>query len=335
MHYTVKPGDSLSKIASQSYHNPADWSGIYVANEKLIGGNPNLIEPGQDLVMPANGSSPPVAMPVAAPAPVVAHPADEHASPSHQSAVSPPVQGSSSFQQCVIARESGGNPSVVNGSGHYGLYQFSEGTWEEYGGSAASFGDASVAQQNQVFDNAMATAGGASNWSPYDGCTDAVVNGAARGTTAAVVDSVVLTAAQAAHEAHLAHLAHLRYLAAHKVVASTSRDEAALNWAVANANGHSYLWGGTGPSYDCSGLVMEAFLHEGVTLPRTTTGMLGSYHLHRVSSPSRGDLAFFGSGHVEFYVRPGETFGAHDAAEGIGYMGYSGSWGPSAYYSVS
>ena len=77
--------------------------------------------------------------------------------------------GSGSFQSCVIARESGGSSQVMNGSGHYGLYQFSASTWAAYGGNPSSFGSASVAQQNQVFNNAMA-AGGQSNWAPYDGC---------------------------------------------------------------------------------------------------------------------------------------------------------------------
>jgi len=76
---------------------------------------------------------------------------------------------SSSFEACVIARESGGNSQVMNASGHYGLYQFSESTWVAYGGSAASFGHASAAEQHQVFSNAVAR-GGQSNWSPYDGC---------------------------------------------------------------------------------------------------------------------------------------------------------------------
>jgi len=69
----------------------------------------------------------------------------------------------------VIARESGGNPNVMNASGHYGLYQFSYSTWAAYGGNPADFGHASVAEQNQVFANAIA-AGGQSNWAPYDGC---------------------------------------------------------------------------------------------------------------------------------------------------------------------
>ena len=74
-----------------------------------------------------------------------------------------------SFGQCVVSRESGGNPQVMNSSGHYGLYQFSESTWQEYGGSASTFGSASVSEQNQVFNNAIAQ-GGQSNWSAYDGC---------------------------------------------------------------------------------------------------------------------------------------------------------------------
>ena len=73
------------------------------------------------------------------------------------------------FGACVVARESGGNGQVMNATGHYGLYQFSAATWAAYGGSPASFGDASVAEQDQVFANALA-AGGQSNWSLYDGC---------------------------------------------------------------------------------------------------------------------------------------------------------------------
>ena len=77
--------------------------------------------------------------------------------------------GSSGTQACIIARESGGNPGAWNASGHYGLYQFSYSTWVGSGGTAADFGHASVAEQNQVFANAVA-ARGYSDWAPYDGC---------------------------------------------------------------------------------------------------------------------------------------------------------------------
>ena len=47
----------------------------------------------------------------------------------------------------------------MNSSGHYGLYQFSSSTWSAYGGNPADFGNASVAEQNQVFNNAIAAGG--------------------------------------------------------------------------------------------------------------------------------------------------------------------------------
>ena len=75
----------------------------------------------------------------------------------------------SGVQACIIARESGGDSQIMNASGHYGLYQFSYSTWVGSGGAAADFGHASVAEQNQVFANAVA-ARGYSDWTPYDGC---------------------------------------------------------------------------------------------------------------------------------------------------------------------
>lgn len=48
--YTVRPGDNLTKIAEMFYHN-ANWQTIYNANRTKIA-NPNLIFPGQVLVIP-------------------------------------------------------------------------------------------------------------------------------------------------------------------------------------------------------------------------------------------------------------------------------------------
>src|SRR5258707_14010924 len=41
----------------------------------------------------------------------------------------------------------------------------------------------------------------------------------------------------------------------------------AYRWA-ARQTSHPYVWGGTGPRVDCSGLVMEDYLHVSVQLPR-------------------------------------------------------------------
>jgi nucleoid-associated protein YgaU len=177
--YTVKEGDSLSTIAEHFYSESAAWPVIYYANRGQIKWA-NQISSGQQLTIPAKPAKIPAApsqLGPAAPAPVhtavesapvTSEAAPAEAAPTHTQAAAT-YSGGSGFQACVIARESGGNSQVMNGSGHYGLYQFSEGTWEAYGGSAASFGNASVSEQNQVFNNAIAQ-GGQSNWSAYDGC---------------------------------------------------------------------------------------------------------------------------------------------------------------------
>jgi cell wall-associated NlpC family hydrolase len=99
--------------------------------------------------------------------------------------------------------------------------------------------------------------------------------------------------------------------------------------------GKPYVFGGTGPGgYDCSGLVMMAYRHAGINLPRTTYEMLRSWHLVRVSVPLRGDLAFYGSGHVEFYAHGDFTFGAHSPGTTIGWIQFGPWWHPTAYYRV-
>jgi hypothetical protein len=52
--HVVKPGDWLSKIAITYYGDMNKWKAIYdyPENRKTIGGNPNLIKPGQRLIIP-------------------------------------------------------------------------------------------------------------------------------------------------------------------------------------------------------------------------------------------------------------------------------------------
>jgi nucleoid-associated protein YgaU len=51
-YYVVKSGDSLSKISKDVYDNGGLFQKIYDANKATIGDNPNLIKPGQKLVIP-------------------------------------------------------------------------------------------------------------------------------------------------------------------------------------------------------------------------------------------------------------------------------------------
>jgi LysM repeat protein len=182
--YTVKSGDTLASIAQHLYHSADYWTVLYYANHAAVQ-YANEIQVGQELTVPAKPAKAPSApaqlSSAPAPAPVAATATTSvSATPSYSSASSASsstastatvttTSGGSSFQACVIARESGGNAQIFNGSGHYGLYQFSASTWAAYGGNPADFGHASVAEQNAVFDAAIA-AGGESNWAPYDGC---------------------------------------------------------------------------------------------------------------------------------------------------------------------
>lgn len=50
--YTVKSGDSLSKIAKMELGSSSKWNEIYQLNKKTIGNDPNRIKPGQKLVLP-------------------------------------------------------------------------------------------------------------------------------------------------------------------------------------------------------------------------------------------------------------------------------------------
>jgi LysM repeat protein len=138
----VQPGQTLSGIAAA---NGTSLGALEAANPQIS--DPNVIYVGEAVNLSGGGSAVPDAAPAAS------------------SGTSAP----SGFQACVINAESSGNSQVMNSSGHYGLYQFSASTWAEYGGNPGDFGDASVSEQNQVFNNAMA-AGGEYNWAPYDGC---------------------------------------------------------------------------------------------------------------------------------------------------------------------
>jgi cell wall-associated NlpC family hydrolase len=100
--------------------------------------------------------------------------------------------------------------------------------------------------------------------------------------------------------------------------------------------GDWYVYGGAGPSvFDCSGLVYWASHKLGVNLPRTTYAMLSSSLLYQVSSPRRGDLAFYGTGHVEFVTTWSHmTFGAQNTGTRVGWHTWNAYWHPTMYFRI-
>ncbi len=115
-----------------------------------------------------------------------------------------------------------------------------------------------------------------------------------------------------------------------------SQSYSALKWAEGKA-GCWYAWGGTScaQGFDCSGLVMSAFSHVGYGLPRTTEEMLASGRIYQIAASQRrqGDLAFFGTGHVELVTRHG-TFGALDTGSRVGWHAITSYWHPTSYWRI-
>jgi hypothetical protein len=92
-------------------------------------------------------------------------------SPAPTQSSSPPPTGDAAHSAlgiCIRNSEEGGSYAWGPGNGG-GAYQFLLSTWEKYGGAANDYGVAGPAYQDQIFNNAIA-AGGASNWTAYDGC---------------------------------------------------------------------------------------------------------------------------------------------------------------------
>jgi len=172
--HTVQPGDTLSGIAASA---GVPLSKVEAANRWIK--NPNLIYAGQVVHVPdgrsgitpmaptyyqapAASSTPSASSDTSAAAATT--PAESTGTSSASTGTSSASTGSSSFQQCVAWRESGNNPTASSS----GLYGILPSTWASLGYSGTA-GSASVAQQNQAFQQLYAQ-DGTSPWAPYDGC---------------------------------------------------------------------------------------------------------------------------------------------------------------------
>jgi hypothetical protein len=120
---------------------------------------------------------------------------------------------------------------------------------------------------------------------------------------------------------------------------SANRRQDAMPWA-SRQIGCPYTYGGTGPcrvGFDCSGLVVAAYAHVGMRLPRTTYGMLHSSAIvPQTNHPHPGNLVFFGSGHVALYYWRHVVLHAPQPGEKVQLTRWypGSSWVPTGYYRV-
>jgi cell wall-associated NlpC family hydrolase len=213
---------------------------------------------------------------------------------------SPASAATTSTWDKVAKCESGGNWQINTGNGYYGGLQFSQPTWAAYGGTryAARADLASRTQQITVAELVL-RAQGAGAW-PVCGLRAGL-------SQSAPPPRLSLQAAPAAPRA-------------------SSRAAAAVMYARSKISTAPYLYGGNGPvRFDCSGLTSQAWLHAGVTIPRTAVGQLQGLPRVSLGSIRPGDLVIYSfssyADHVALYVGDGRTVdtASHHANGGVGY----------------
>lgn len=169
--YTVRAGDTLSAIAARAYGHAADWPGLWWANRHGVP-NPSVIAVGERLRLPRSPKTGPdvvhaamAAMPAPAPAPAdppASVPATAPSGTASAGTTSAPASSTGGVNWSAIAAcESGGNWSADTGNGFYGGLQFTQQTWQAYGGGqyAATASQATPAQQIAVAQRVLAGQG--------------------------------------------------------------------------------------------------------------------------------------------------------------------------------
>jgi len=204
----------------------------------------------------------------------------------------------------VAACESSGNWSINTGNGYYGGLQFTQSTWEAYGGlKYAHRADlATKAEQITVAERVLAGQGPGA-W-PVCSVRAGLHSGGPAPALKAAPKKTVKKAAPVTTQAAMA----VTY--------------------VKSKIGKPYVYGAEGPySFDCSGLVMAAWKSAGVSIPRTSEAMLS--HLTRVSPSSvrPGDIVVYrGGGHVALYVGGGRIVEASRPGTPVRYAPWRSGW---------
>jgi LysM repeat protein len=163
----VKRGDSLSKIAKRA--KLASWRPIWDLNKKIE--HPNLIYPGQKLLIPAKGEKlkhrplPALALTRVVSQERSAAPASSTRRPTVTRSASTSSVGGGVWDRLAQC-ESGGNWGINTGNGYSGGLQFSQGTWAANGGTGSAH-NASRAEQIRVAERVRASQG----WGAWPACS--------------------------------------------------------------------------------------------------------------------------------------------------------------------
>ena len=165
---TVKQGDSLSKIAKKA--KLSSWRPVWDLNKKIK--HPNLIYPGQKLLIPAKGEKlkhrplPALAVTRAVSSERAAAPSSSSSSQRSTVTRSASAPSGGGVWDRLAQCESGGNWGINTGNGYSGGLQFAQGTWAANGGSGSAH-NASRAEQIRVAERVRASQG----WGAWPACS--------------------------------------------------------------------------------------------------------------------------------------------------------------------
>jgi LysM repeat protein len=165
---TVKQNDSLSKIAKKA--KLSSWRPVWDLNKKIA--HPNLIYPGQKLLLPAKGEKikhrplPALAVTRVVSSERSAAPASSSSSQRSTVTRSAAAPAGGGVWDRLAQCESGGNWGTNTGNGYSGGLQFAQGTWAANGGSGSAH-NASRAEQIRVAERVRASQG----WGAWPACS--------------------------------------------------------------------------------------------------------------------------------------------------------------------
>lgn len=209
----------------------------------------------------------------------------------------------------VAKCESGNRWNINTGNGYYGGLQFSQPTWNAYGGRTyAPRADLATKKQQILVAEKVLKGQGPGAWpvcAPRAGLqrNSPAPYGAAPAPRTAPRSSRPPAPAPA-----------------------TDRAARAVAYAKSKISTAAYLWGGNGPTrFDCSGLTSQAWLHAGVRIPRTALGQLQGLPRVSLSQIRPGDLVIYTfrsyADHVAIYAGGGRTVdtASHHPNGGVGY----------------
>lgn len=209
----------------------------------------------------------------------------------------------------VAKCESTNNWSINTGNGYYGGLQFTQSTWEAYGGLkyAARADLASKTEQIAIAEKVLASQG-AGAW-PVCSVAAGLTSGMAQPNTAPATTSTMpkVTEQKATPKPKAA------------VTSTTYKADKAVAFAKAQV-GDAYKYGGNGPSaWDCSGLTKAAWASAGVTIPRTSQDQWHKLTHVSLSNLKPGDLIVFYSGasHIGIYIGNGKFVHAANPSRGV------------------